>query len=228
MYSKRLTAVARIRHSSGKHWTVHSAFPFPLFFFHPKTSSYWKEELVQDTGTSLGHPWRPQSTHLCIKHCWHMLIWLCTSYRIASYFFRPFLLFVMIILKSKACLQIACSSSCTSYRFVTFSFLQPLKYCRKYWCALDLGHTSGPSFDMLFWLDVKPLPIISWEWIFNDSSSNLPVSPRTCYYSLLLKISEEIQGQTHYCTLGIRHLLLLPFSSGFWYCLGKNRVTWVV
>lgn len=144
---------------------------------------------MPDAGTSPRHPWRPQSTHIHINHRWHVFIWLCNSYRTASYFSRPFLPFVMLMLKSKPYLQIACSSSwpCTSYLFVTFSFLQPLKHCRKYWCALDPGQTSGPSCDLLFWIDMKHLPIISWEWIFKNLSSNLSVSPRTSYYSLLLK-----------------------------------------
>jgi len=44
----------------------------------------------------------------------------------------------------------------------TFSDLQHLNHYRKYWHALVLGQTSESSCVTLFWLDTKPLIIISW------------------------------------------------------------------
>lgn len=148
-----------------------------------------------------------------------MLIRLCTSsYTIASHFSRPFLPFVMPTLKSKACLQ---SARTSSWLRTSYPLLQ-LLHCRKYWCALDLGQTSGPSFDTLFWLDTKPLIIISWKWVFNNSGSNFPVALRMCYYNLLLKMSGEIQGENPYYAHVIQHLTLFSFPSGFWHCLRRK------
>lgn len=226
MHWKRLTAVARIIHSSGKHQTLHTTLPFPLVFFRPKISSYWKEEPVQDAGTSPRHPWRPQSTHLCIKHRWHVFIWLCTSYRIASYFSRPFLSFVMLIIKSKACLQLACSSSwpctqlpvCDLHLFASSQTLQKILMCPG-----PCPHVicfSGLTWNLCqLFLESGFSKIRAATFQFLQEHVTI-----VCY----LKISGEIQGQIPYRTHAIRHLLLFSLSAGFWYCQGKNTVTWVV